>query len=211
MKNSIRRSAIVCSICLAMLASIPVTPALWAATITLSNGYTQPGTGANNLVVAVGGKAVFLIEIDNGGTPNAATLCVSGASAADSIIEGLALSRSGIASCCANIGVYVTENSKVWIRGNLFGNDATGTVVKRIQDRAIYVDSNNDGVIIGCSTAALTPACRNVIVAAGTGITASGTTNNITMRGNFVSTQPSGLTAISAGAVDIGYFAECDP
>ncbi len=170
------------------------------------NGYTQPGASANSLVATAGSNAVFLIEIDNGGTPNAATLTVSGASAANSIIEGLALSRSANASCCANMGVYVTATSNVWIRGNLFGSDASGTVAKAFQDRAIYVDNNTDGVIVGSSTAALTPAYRNVIVAAGTGITSSGTANNFTVRGNFVGIQPSGLTAISAGAVSVGIW-----
>ena len=278
MKISVQLRSIVRRICLPLLASIAVSPALWAATITVNstadtaandgvctlreaitaantniasgvlageciagsaagvddivfnivgagvklitpatqlplittpvhiNGYTQPGASANSLVAAAGSNAVFLIEIDNGGTPNAATLTVSGASAANSIIEGLALSRSANASCCANMGVYVTATSNVWIRGNLLGSDASGTVAKRFQDRAIYVDSNNDGVIIGSSTAALTPAYRNVVVAAGIGITSSGTANNITIRGNFVGTQPSGLTAISAGAVDIGIW-----
>ena len=186
-----------------------ITPATQLPLITTPvhiNGYTQPGASANSLAAALGSNALFLIEIDNGGTPNAATLTVSGASAANSIIEGLALSRSANASCCANMGVYVTATSNVWIRGNLLGSDASGTVAKRFQDRAIYVDNNTDGVIIGSSTAALTPAYRNVIVAAGTGITSSGTANNITIRGNFVGTQPSGLTAISAGAVDIGIW-----
>ena len=184
----------------------PATPLPLITTPIHINGYSQPGASANSLAAALGSNAVFLIEIDNGGTPNAATLTVSGASAANSIIEGLALSRSADASCCANMGVYVTATSTVWIRGNPFGSDATGTAAKRFQDRAIYVDSNNDGVIIGSSTAALTPAYRNVIVAAGTGITSSGTANNITIRGNFVGTQPSGLTAISAGAVDIAIW-----
>lgn len=170
------------------------------------NGYTQPGASANSLSAALGSNAVFLIEIDNGGTPNAATLTVSGASAANTIIEGLALSRSANSGCCANMGVYVTATTNVWVRGNLLGSDATGTVAKRFQDRAIYVDSNTDGVIIGSSIAALTPAYRNVVVAAGTGITSSGTANNITIRGNFVGTRPSGLTAVSAGAVDLGIW-----
>ena len=157
MKISVQLRSIVRRICLPLLASIAVSPALWAATITVNstadtaandgvctlreaitaantniasgvlageciagsaagvddivfnivgagvklitpatqlplittpvhiNGYTQPGASANSLVAAAGSNAVFLIEIDNGGTPNAATLTVSGASEPTSI------------------------------------------------------------------------------------------------------------------------------
>ncbi len=170
------------------------------------DGYTQPGASANSLVATAGSNAVLLIEIDNGAVPNDNTLRITGAGASGSIIEGLALSRSANSACCANTGIYVTNTSLAWIRGNLFGSDASGTVAKSFQDRAIYVDNNTDGVIVGSSAAALAPAYRNVVVAAGTGITSSGTANNITVRGNFVGTRPSGLTAISAGAVGIGIW-----
>ena len=170
------------------------------------NGYSQPGASANSNGAGLGSNAVLLIEIDSGAVANAAGLTVSGAGAAGSIIEGLALGRSVNIACCANMGVYVTATTNVWVRGNQFGSNAAGTVQKTFQDRAIYVDQNTTGVVIGSSAAALTPAYRNVVVAAGTGITAAGSPNNITIRGNQIGMTPSGLATIAVGAVDTGIW-----
>lgn len=168
------------------------------------NGYTQPGSSANSNGATLGSNAVFMIEIDSGAVANAAGLTVSGAGAAGSIIEGLALGRSASIACCANMGIYVTATTNVWVRGNQFGANAAGTVQKTFQDRAVYVDQNTTGVIIGSSAAALTPAYRNVVIAAGTGIATSGTASGIIIRGNLVGTTPSGLATIAAGAVGTG-------
>lgn len=185
---------------------VTTTPLPVITTPVHINGFTQPGASANSNSQTLGSNAVFLIEIDHGAVVSNATLTVSGAAAAGTIIEGLALSRSANSGCCANMGIYVTSTSNVWIRGNQFGADATGAVEKRFQDRAIFVDNANSGVIIGSDATALTPAYRNVVIATGTGITVAGTANNVTVRGNFVGMRPSGLSVISTSAVDTGIW-----
>lgn len=124
------------------------------------NGYTQSGASANSNGPGLGSNAVFMIEVDHGAVANSYTFQISGAGASNSIIEGLTLSRSANAGCCANIGIYVSNANGVWIRGNLFGTNVTATTVKGFLDRAVYVDNNSSGVIIGSGPAALVPAYR---------------------------------------------------
>lgn len=171
------------------------------------NGYTQPGASANSNGSGLGSNAVFMIEIDHGAVANNYTFQISGPGAANSIVEGLVLSRSANSGCCANIGIYVSNANGVWIRGNLFGTNVTATVVKGFQDRAVYVDNNTTGVIIGSSAAALVPAYRNVFAAAaGTAIGSSGTPTALTVRGNFIGTTPAGNAVLAASAVGIGIW-----
>ncbi len=170
------------------------------------NGYTQSGASANSNGPGLGSNAVFMIEIDHGAVANNYTFQISGAGASNSIVEGLTLSRSANSGCCANIGIYVSNANGVWIRGNLFGTNVTATVAKGFQDRAVYVDNNTNGVIIGSSAAALVPAYRNVFSAAGTAIGSSGTPTALTVRGNFIGTTPAGNAVLSAFAVGFGVW-----
>lgn len=186
---------------------IATTAALPIITTTVRiNGYTQPGASANSNGPGLGSNAVFMIEIDHGAVANNYTFQISGAGAANSIVEGLTLSRSTNSGCCANIGIYITNANGVWIRGNLFGANVTATTVKGFQDRAVYVDNNTTGVIIGSGPAALVPAYRNVFSAAGTAIGSSGTPTALTVRGNFIGTTPAGNAVLSAFAVGFGIW-----
>lgn len=170
------------------------------------NGYTQSGASANSNGPGLGSNAVFMIEVDHGAVANSYTFQISGAGASNSIIEGLTLSRSANAGCCANIGIYVSNANGVWIRGNLFGTNVTATTVKGFLDRAVYVDNNSSGVIIGSGPAALVPAYRNVFSAAGTAMGSSGTPTALTIRGNFIGTTPAGNAVLSAFAVGFGIW-----
>lgn len=186
---------------------IATTAALPVITTTVRiNGFTQAGASANSNGPGLGSNAIFMIEIDHGAVANNYTLQISGAGASNSIVEGLALSRSANSGCCANIGIYITNANGVWIRGNLFGTNVTATTVKGFQDRAVYIDNNTSGVIIGSSAAALVPAYRNVFAAAGTAIGSSGTPTALTVRGNFVGTTPAGNAVLAASAVGIGIW-----
>jgi len=171
------------------------------------NGYTQSGASANSNGPGLGSNAVFMIEIDHGAVANNYTFQISGAGASNSIVEGLTLSRSANSGCCANIGIYITNANGVWVRGNLFGTNVTATTAKGFQDRAVYVDNNTNGVIIGSGPAGLVPAYRNVFsAAAGTAIGTSGTPTALTVRGNLIGTTPAGNAVLSASAVGIGIW-----
>ena len=173
------------------------------------NGYTQPGASANTNGVSLGSNAVILIEIDNGAVVNDFTLYLNGAGASGSIIEGLALSRSANADCCANIGIYVVNADNVWVRGNFFGTDATGTTVKPLQDRGVLFKGALSGAIVGSNAATLTPAYRNVFSSAQNAIqffTSGGVNSNVTIRGNLIGTSKTGLAKIAGGNTNTGLF-----
>jgi len=170
------------------------------------NGFTQSGAAPNSNGPGLGSNAVLMIEIDNGAVPNNTLLSIGGAGAANSIVEGLVLSRSANSGCCANAAITVSGTSAVWIRGNLFGTDATATALKKFGDRGVYIDNNTTGVIVGSSAAALVPAYRNVFSGAGTAITSSGTPTALTVRGNFVGTTPAGNAVLSSSAVNTGIW-----
>jgi CSLREA domain-containing protein len=186
-----------------LIATTAVLPII--TTTVRINGYTQPGASANSNGPGLGSNAVFMIEIDHGAVANNFTLQFSGAGAANSIVEGLTLSRSANAGCCANIGIYISNTTGVWVRGNLFGTNVTATTVKDFQNRAVYIDNNTSGVIIGSGPAALVPAYRNVFsAAAGMAIASSGTPTALTIRGNFIGTTPAGNAVLAASAVGTG-------
>jgi CSLREA domain-containing protein len=173
------------------------------------NGYSQPGSSANSNGVNAGSNAVILIEIDNGAVPNFYTLHVNGASASGSIIEGLALSRSANAACCANIGIYVVNADNVWVRGNFFGTDATGTTVKALQDRGVLFQGALTGAIVGSNATTFTPAYRNVFSSAQNAVgffTTGGFNGNVTIRGNLIGTSKTGLAKLPGSGMDIGLF-----
>ena len=173
------------------------------------NGYTQPGASANTNGQTLGSNAVLLIEIDHGAVPNNATLTVSGTAATGTIIEGLALSRSANASCCANMGIYVVGADNVWVRGNFFGTDATGTTVKTLQDTGVLYQGTLTGAIVGSNAATLNPAYRNVFSSVQNAVTFSvtgGFNSNVTIRGNLIGTHKSGLAKIAGGGITNGLF-----
>ena len=173
------------------------------------NGYTQPGASANTNGANAGSNAVILIEIDNGAVPNLYTLHVNGAGASGSIIEGVALSRSANSACCGNIGIYVVNADNVWVRGNFFGTDATGTTVKTLQDCGVLYQGSLSGAIVGSNATAFTPAYRNVFSSAQQAIgffTTGGFSSNVTIRGNLIGTGKTGLAKLPAAGMDIGLF-----
>ena len=189
-----------------------ITPATQLPQITTPvhiKGYTQPGASANGNGASLGSNALILIEIDNGLVTNDYTLYLNGAGASGSTIEGLALSRSANAACCANIGIFVQSADNVWVRGNFFGTDATGNTVKTLQSSGVWFQGALTGAIVGSNATTLTPAYRNVFSSAQSAMvfsTSGGSNSNVTIRGNLIGTNKTGLAKIAGGFMDHGLF-----
>jgi CSLREA domain-containing protein len=154
------------------------------------DGYTQPGSSANTLVV--GDNAVLLIRIDAGALPALQRILqFTGPGANGSSVTGLNVGN-------ANGGVIffngVTGGS---VTGNFLGTDSTGSTSQSNVTAVIELTSSS-GITIGGTT----PAARNVMpatagVGSGTIVISNGGGN--TIQGNYVGVTAAGTAAMQAG------------
>ena len=149
------------------------------------DGYTQPGSSANTLVV--GDDAVLRIELDGTNVSSGGTgLFLSGG---HSTLRGLVLNRWSAAA------VRIDQGSNNVVEGNFIGTDPTGMTIPGSSSTPVYLSNTTDNLIGGT-----TPAARNVIAGAG----ASGGTNLLievgsdnTVRGNYIGINAAGTAALT--------------
>jgi hypothetical protein len=153
------------------------------------DGYTQPGSSANTNGPGLGDNAVLQIEL-NGSQAGSAS-CGLHVIAGGSTIRGLAINRF------STNGIALATVGGNTISGNFIGTHPTGMIAEgNIQDGIIigdYSQSSNGNTVGG-----LTPDARNVISGNGdTGIHIEPANNN-TIIGNFIGTDATGKTGLSA-------------
>jgi hypothetical protein len=158
----------------------PATPLPTISETLTLNGYSQPGATANTL--AVGSDAVILIELVglNAGS-NAAGFNIG---ANGVTIRGFAINRF-------QYGVLIDGPDNWTIQGNHLGTNAAGTADLGNQQGLFILDGASNGLIGGPN-----PADRNLISGNNnTGVTI-GSTNTITVAGNYIGTNAQGTAAI---------------
>ena len=168
------------------------------------NGYSQPGSSSNTL--GQGDNATLLLEL-NGASAGAGVNGIT-ISAANSIVEGLAINRFG------GNGIVVTGSGATGnqIQGNFIGTDPAGTTALG-NDMApgtpsfsgVYIDAGASNNTIGGTS----PASRNLISGnLGEGveildINGQNTSGNV-IANNYIGTDASGTNAL--GNVKSGVF-----
>jgi hypothetical protein len=168
-------------------------------------GYTQPGAMRNTLGPREGTNAVLRIEIDIGALTNGAALSLMNAGANASFIEGLAITSSSHQPCCGQTGISVHNTAFVWIRGNFIGVAPDGVTVKGLSGSGISfgVASSARQISIGSDFGPTLdteqPEHANLISGnRGHAITGA-YTQNTHIRGNYIGTDASGMTALPGG------------
>jgi parallel beta-helix repeat protein len=155
------------------------------------DGYSQPGASANTL--AVGDNAVLLIQLDGSN----AGLGANGLhiTAGNSTVQGLMIdnfARTPAPSYLGGNGVLGDTNGGNVIQGNFLGTHSPGYPNFSNGNYDVLVDLGSSNNLIGGTT----PAARNILSGAGSGMGLfRGATNN-RVQGNYVGTDPTGTHAV---------------
>ena len=148
------------------------------------DGYTQSGASPNTL--GIGTDAVMKIEINGDLSGNANGFVVN---ASSSELRGLVINGD------FNIGIVVNGDN-ITVDGNYIGTDITGSYAPTANfSVGVYIGGGASDNLIGGAT----PASRNVIsgtVSSGISIRGSTTQDN-TVRGNYIGVDAQGASAIS--------------
>ncbi|HZB46314.1 MAG TPA: FG-GAP-like repeat-containing protein, partial [Pyrinomonadaceae bacterium] len=151
----------------------------------LIDGYTQPGSSANTLVV--GSNAILKIELDGtNADAGAEGLQITGG---NTTVRGLVINRFDGAGIRMGNGNTVT--------GNFIGTNVAGTAALPNLSGVSVSDSGNS--TIGGST----PAARNVISGnTGAGYVGAGS-NLVVIRNNYIGVGADGTTALANGGTGV--------
>jgi hypothetical protein len=166
------------------------------------DGYTQPGSSANTLVV--GNDASLRIVLDashlGGGPP------IEIANSSGSVIKGLVV--TGFHNDSTNI--FITGDSfGNRIEGNFIGTDRSGTQDQTSALTGVGIDGGASGNVVGGTT----PAARNII-SGNTDLDVGVSGNDNRVQGNYIGTDRSGakdlgndgdgIRVVSASGTTIG-------
>ncbi len=158
-------------------------------TVTI-NGYNQPGSSPNTLIV--GDNAVLNIAIDgsssSGNGLSFAADISAGTSASNSLVQGLAI------GAFSSYGISVSGVMSVTVNGNFIGTDVTG---REPNGNGAGVQlSDATGTAVGGPSAA----ARNLISGnSGDGIQVSGNSTQNTIQNNYIGINSDGTGTISNG------------
>jgi hypothetical protein len=156
------------------------------------DGYSQPGASPNTM--AVGDNAVLLIQLDGSN----AGLGANGLhiTAGSSMVQGLLIdnfARTPAPSYLGGNAILVDTNGGNVIQGNILGTHDAGVYpVFSNGNYDVMVDLGSSNNLIGGTT----PAARNVLSGAGSGVGLFGGATNNLVQGNYVGTDATGTHAV---------------
>ena len=153
------------------------------------DGYSQLGASPNTL--AIGNNAFLAIELDGSNAGFTAGLAIN--TAGNSTVQGLVINRF------ANEGILVLGSGATTIRGNFLGTDPTGKLDRGNGITGVTLLSG------GHTLGGLAPADRNII--SGNDFAGVAVLNNdITIQGNFIGTDDTGLVNLGNTGVGVRIY-----
>ncbi len=182
----------------------PVVQLPTITTVVHIDGYTADGASRNTLPLEQGTNAVLAVEIDGVNAGNVPGLYLSGAGAAGSIIEGLAIGNSGNPACCNTDAILMEGVSgavPTIIRGNFLGTDLSGTQRRPKGSRAMFLRYDSSNVVIGSDLAGdVDPAAVNLLSGNNSAAIVPAGVTDLRIRGNLIGTDASGTAILYNGA-----------
>ena len=143
------------------------------------DGYTQPGSSANSLLV--GNNAVLHLELNgNNSTVNGLTIAANNCT-----ILGMVINQFTYA------GIKIDDSDDHIVQGNWIGLNSAGTAASANGGNGIRVENSNGNLIGGTA-----PAARNVISGNGRQGILFVDVSNSTIAGNYIGTNANGAGAI---------------
>jgi parallel beta-helix repeat protein len=171
----------------------PVSALPAIADPVIIDGYTQPGSSPNTLIV--GTDAVLRVELSGTSAGNASGFYVT---ASDVTIRGLVINRfvsTGFGSGCA---IFDASGHRLTVEGCFLGTDPTGTIALGNSQWGV-ITLGTGGHRIGGAL----PAQRNLISGNGGGVDiyegGSSVATNVLILGNYIGTDRNGTADLGNG------------